>query len=204
MDEEAARRYRQRVFQMGLLVCLFLLFVDQRGAATTGNGGFGDASSGNTGVGNSSSSSGPSASVHGGGLDDDWVVQGIPPAQTGRLNQFLQLQPWDGGFYPQNVTGVYRGLWSRGNDTDAAVPPAKGKEGEAPPPSVTLREEGGRFDMPLFMASIPGVEGLSAVYGYFRLFDGEGSTDRDVYSVAKGALLSFVLSVGWVCSVEGW
>lgn len=191
MDEETARRYRQRVFQMGLLVCLFLLFVDQRGAATTGNGGFGDASSGNTGVGNSSSSSsGASASAHGGGLDDDWVVQGIPPAQTSRLNQFLQLQPWDGGFYPQNVTGVYRGLWGRGNDTTAPAPaPAPAKEEGEAQPSVTLREEGGRFDMPLFMASIPGVEGLSAVYGYFRLFDGEGSTDRDVYTVAKGAFV---------------
>lgn len=97
MDEEAARRYRQRVFQMGLLVCLFLLFVDSRGAATTGNGGFGDASSG-TGAGAANASTSPSASAHGGGLDDDWVVQGIPEAQTERLQHFLQLQPWDGAF----------------------------------------------------------------------------------------------------------
>jgi hypothetical protein len=211
MDEEAARRYRQRVFQMGLLVCLFLLFVDQRGAVTTGNGAYGDASSGNTGAANGSSSAlSPSAGGHGGGLDDnDWVVQGVPEAQTARLNQFLQLQPWDGGFYPRNVTGVYRGLWSKNVSSSeeaaaaaaaaAAVAAAEGQEAEVEKAeedgkekekeklSVQLREEGGRFDMPLFMASIPGVEGLSAVYGYFRLFDGEASTDRDVYAVTKGA-----------------
>ncbi len=197
MDAEAARQYRQRVFQMGLIACLFLLFVDQRGASTTGNGAFGDASSGNGSGGGGSAINGSlpssSASVHGGVLDDnDWVVQGIPEAQTARLNQFLQLQPWDGGFYPKNVTGVYRGLWSKSNasssDDYAPAPEEEGQQGKGKEqtPSLALRAEGGHFDMPLFMATIPGVEGLSAVYGYFRLFDGEASTDRDVYAVAKG------------------
>lgn len=93
-----------------------------------------------------------------------------------------------GGFYPKNVTGVYRGLWSKGGDgnTTEGASAEAGKDDGA---GVVLREAQGRFDIPLFMASIPGVEGLSAVYGYFRLFDGESSTDRDVYAIVKGARL---------------
>lgn len=125
MDEEAARRYRQRVFQMGkgahdqakracvgeggiyrhtytapmhllwtgLVVCLVLLFIDQK---------------------NSKDPYPPSPSDKGPdtiGKTDEEIARdgGIPFAKTQMLNSFLSQQPSDGYLYPKNATGYFRG-----------------------------------------------------------------------------------------------
>ncbi len=118
LDEEQARRYRQRVFQMGLLVCLLLLFVDQR----NGGGGGGGASSYGDNTGNSA---GTAASGSGGGVanasQDDSGLQDygagaggivIPEGRMQRVSEFLRLQHGDGDFYATNATGYYRGAWA--------------------------------------------------------------------------------------------
>lgn len=204
IDEDQARRYRQRIFQMGLLVCLLLLFIDQKNATTTGgNSAYGDSSSSPpSGAGSSVGARGSS-----GGFDE-MMMGGFTEARTQKLNEFLNLQPGDGGYYAKNATGYYRGGWTRLLDAPAAPPATKGLEAhqmkhnlrlnssstsslassaqEQSPPLVTLHHEEGRFDMQLYMNSIPGVMDLSLVYGYFKLLDGPHSSERDVYSVAKG------------------
>lgn len=125
VDEEAARRSRQRVFQMGtwsyvpaqwdgcpqsfvahmrcflvlcsstgLVVCLVLLFIDQKNAKdpypTAGSG-----SAGQDGV----------------GKTEEEIARegGIPAPKAQLLNTFLAGQKGDGFLYPKNATGYYRG-----------------------------------------------------------------------------------------------
>lgn len=57
---------------------------------------------------------------------------------------------------------------------------------DTPGPRMLLNHNDGRFDMQLYMNSVRDVEGLSLLYGYFKLFDGPHASDQDIYSVAKG------------------
>ena len=75
------------------------------------------------------------------------------------------------------------GSWARLPD----LPALTGRNHSAGPPGhVTLNHKEGRFDMQLYMNSIADVSQLSLVYGYFKLLDGSHSSERDIYSVAKG------------------
>jgi hypothetical protein len=51
---------------------------------------------------------------------------------------------------------------------------------------VALTHGDGRFDMHLYMNAIPGVPGLSLMYGQFKLLDGAHSTERDLSAQIKG------------------
>lgn len=77
----------------GLVVCLVLLFIDQK---------------------NSKDPYPPSPSDKGPdtiGKTDEEIARdgGIPFAKTQMLNSFLSQQPGDGYLYPKNATGYFRG-----------------------------------------------------------------------------------------------
>lgn len=66
------------------------------------------------------------------------------------------------------------------------VPPGVMNHSSVPSGHVVLTHSEGRFDMQLYMNAVRDVEGLSLLYGYFKLLDGSHSSERDIYSVAKG------------------
>ena len=78
----------------GLLVCLLLLFVDQKNGRDN-----------NTYNGNGNEASGQG----GKGMDGEGGEGAIPQAKIQSLNTFLNLQKGDGTDYPKNATGYYRG-----------------------------------------------------------------------------------------------
>ena len=118
MDEEQERRHRSRVFQMGLFMCLLLLFADQRNGGGTDATTYGDNTNTNNGGGGDASQSD----------EYKWGGISLSAAGTQRLKEFLRLQPEDGGFYAGNVTGYYRGGWSKVVETPKAVEANPGRE----------------------------------------------------------------------------
>lgn len=118
MDEEQERRHRSRVFQMGLFMCLLLLFADQRNGGGTDATTYGDNTNTNNG-----------GEVNASHSDEyKWGSISLSAAGTQRLKEFLRLQPEDGNFYSRNVTGYYRGAWSKIVETPKVVEANPGRE----------------------------------------------------------------------------
>jgi hypothetical protein len=172
-------------------VCLILLFIDQKNGRDSYTGAE------------------PGAA---GKADQENRYGGIPEDQAKKLNVYLALQSGGGYVYPRNATGYYRGEctwgvgctasswslitgsccryagdWRRMEDLPHGLNASSGGEPAAP---LSLQHQDGRFDMQLFMSALPGIPELSLVYGYFKLLDGMHSTDRDIYSIAKGQSLA--------------
>ena len=95
--EEATRRQRQRMFQMGLMMCLVMLMLDAHSTRPI--------------------------SVP----KDPNEVDGSNPLEQKpfqQLKKTLATQEGDGRRYPVNASGIYQGAWERRLDFDSARLPA--------------------------------------------------------------------------------
>ena len=145
--ETAARQQRERLFQLGLFVCLIMVMLDGRT---------------NRSPPPSSSSVSPSSSATRSGEESTYL----------RLKSVLSSQRGDGHIYPMNVSGRYHGNWTRkpANKTAlSSIKAHKDSEKGSTRAQFKLTSLKGHFAMQVYQEPLEGLSELSLVRGYFQL-----------------------------------